>query len=264
MNLQDPGITWTHVFGPRTGRTWNPVGGCFHKCGWKMPDGTTAHCYAKGVAENVAQSAYPQGFEHAYWHSEKLEEPRKLKRPAGIFLDSMADLMGHWVTDEQVNAVLNVCQQASWHIFFLLTKASPRLRRFTFPKNVWLLASAPPTFMNGYELSLMQQEAMLHNSLDVLAEKSDANVTGLSIEPLSRDVSPILQQHKLPDWIIIGAASRGREFYQPKPEWLLNTLSVLGDTPVFYKENIRPTVEALGLPWREEYPDYVHLMEYKA
>jgi protein gp37 len=66
-----------------------------------MPDGSVAICYAEAVAERLAASAYPHGFAHHYWRPEMLQAPLKVKQPAKIFLDSMSDLMGHWVPDEQ-------------------------------------------------------------------------------------------------------------------------------------------------------------------
>jgi protein gp37 len=98
------GIEWTDY-------TWNPVGGCQHACRWQMPDGSVAVCYAETVAERLATSAYPHGFAHHYWRPEILQEPLKVKQPAKIFLDSMSDLMGGWVPDEQVEAVLDICRQ---------------------------------------------------------------------------------------------------------------------------------------------------------
>ena len=82
-----------------------------------MPDGNVAECYAETTAENVAQAAYPQGFEHHYWYPERLEEPLKVREPARIFLDSMSDLLGHWVEENQVQAVLDVARKAHWHSF---------------------------------------------------------------------------------------------------------------------------------------------------
>src|SRR5574341_410290 len=92
------GIEWTDY-------SWNPVGGCQHGCRWVMPDGVIVECYAETVAERVAQNAYPHGFEHHYWRPEVLDEPLKLTKPARIFLDSMSDLIGHWVEKEQVEQV---------------------------------------------------------------------------------------------------------------------------------------------------------------
>ena len=86
------GIEWTRVRQPdgshTRGFTWNVVTGCLHACAWTMPDGTRAKCYAKTVAEGVARSAYPHGFEAPAFHPHRLHEPLQVTEPAGIFLDS--------------------------------------------------------------------------------------------------------------------------------------------------------------------------------
>lgn len=183
------GIEWTRIKDnpdaeARTGYTWNPVAGCKHGCRWTMPDGQVAICYAETVAEGVAKHAYQHGFEHHYWHPDKLDEPLKVKRPAGIFMDSMSDLMGAWVEAEQVEQVLDVCRRADWHIFQLLTKNAPRLLKFEFPGNVWVGASSPPDYMFGRKLSRNVQSRMLHKTLDVLS-RVDVPVRWISFEPLS-------------------------------------------------------------------------------
>ncbi|HRF94496.1 MAG TPA: DUF5131 family protein, partial [Aggregatilineales bacterium] len=155
------GIEWTDY-------TWNVVGGCQHGCRWHMPDGTTAICYAETVATKVAQKAYPHGFEHHYWHPHLLEEPLKVREPAKIFLDSMSDLMGAWVETEQIEQVLEICRRAHWHSFQLLTKNAPRLEKFTFPPNVWVGVSAPPSVMFGKTLTTDQQRRMVDKQLHAL------------------------------------------------------------------------------------------------
>ncbi|MBL7836709.1 MAG: DUF5131 family protein [Bacteroidetes bacterium] len=236
------GIEWTDY-------TWNPVGGCKHGCRWEMPDGTVAECYAETVAERVAQSAYPFGFEHHYWRPELLKEPLKLIEPARIFLDSMSDLMGHWVPDKQVNQVLDICREAHWHSFQLLTKNAPRLAEFEFPANVWVGVSAPPSIMFGKRLSLKQQARMLSRMLDML-RSVQAPIKWMSIEPLSFDIAPLLVESGL-QWAVIGAATNGKKAYQPKQEWVQNVLDVLDaqGTKVFFKGNL------LWEPWREEFPE---------
>lgn len=229
--------------------TWNPVRGCQHGCRWIMPDGSIAECYAETIAERVAQKAYPSGFEHHYWNPQNLKEPLKLKTPSRIFLDSMSDLMGHWVPEEQIEAVLDICRQADWHTFQLLTKNAPRLKEFSFPSNVWVGVSVPPSMMFGRRLSVLQQKRMLERTLKVL---KDVNVPikWLSIEPLSFDVAPLLGDSDI-QWAVIGAATNGRKTYQPRPEWVQNVLDVLDSqtTKVFFKGNLQWT------PWREEFPE---------
>lgn len=257
MNKQKApkGIEWSRVYG-RPGYTWNPVAGCPHGCQWEMPNGEMAICYAKEVAEGLAQSAYPHGFEHHYWKPNKLDEPLKLKTPAGIFLDSMSDLMAYWVTDEQIRAVLEVVQAADHHIFFLLTKNAPRLLKFTseFPPNLWIGASMPPTVFRGNILSPEQQERMFAKTLSVL-KQIDVPVKWVSFEPLSFDVSSEVRFFPTAiNWAVIGAASNGRQTFQPDPNHVERLLEVLdrNQIPTFFKGNLAWS------PWREEFPEVIN------
>jgi protein gp37 len=258
MNVQKPGIEWTHVFGMGTGRTWNPVGGCEHECRWDMPDGQVAICYAELIA-NKFSTAYPQGFDHHYWRGDAvLSEPLKHKKPLGIFLDSMSDLMGHWVPEDQINQVLDICKQTPQHVYMLLTKNAPRLLQFKFPANVWVGVSVPPTQMFGKKLTENAQVAMLERSLKVLA-KVEADVRWMSIEPLSWDVAPIIERSVVKlQWAIVGAATHGPRVYQPKPEHVRRVVKVLDDmqAAVFYKGNLRHN--AAAAEWREEFPQVVN------
>jgi protein gp37 len=235
------GIEWTDY-------TWNPVGGCQHGCRWVMPDGSVAECYAETVAERVAQATYQHGFEHHYWRPELLSKPLQVTNPSRIFLDSMSDLMGLWVPDSEIEQVLEICRQAHWHQFQLLTKNAPRLLNFKFPANVWVGASAPPSIMFGKRLSLAQQSRMLKRMLDVL-QQVDVPIRWMSIEPLSFDIAPLLKNSNL-QWAIIGAATNGPKAYQPKHEWVNNVLKVLDaqGTKVFFKGNL------VWGTWREEFP----------
>jgi protein gp37 len=243
-NLISRGIEWTDW-------TWNAVAGCKHGCRWKMPDGAIAICYAEEVAKGVAQRAYPEGFEYHYWHEGRLNEPLKIKEPAKIFLDSMSDLMGHWVPAEQIEAVLEIARQANWHSFQLLTKNAPRLLKFDFPPNVWAGVSSPPDFMFGRQLSRQSQAKMLHKTLQVLSQME--GITWMSVEPLSWDVAPIIKQYpNALKWAVIGAASNGSRYYQPEVAHIQNLLDVLDEqkVPVFFKGNLEWN------PWREVFPNH--------
>ena len=213
-----------------------------------MPDGTIAECYADTVAEGIARSAYPFGFEHHYWRPDILNEPLLLTEPSRIFLDSMSDLMGHWVPDEQIARVLDVCRQAHWHSFQLLTKNAPRLEQFDFPSNVWVGVSAPPSYMFGKKLSETHQARMVTRMFETL-KRIHALVKWMSIEPLSFDIAPLLEGSNL-QWAVIGAATNGKKAYQPEPAWVENVLNVLDaqETRVFFKGNL------IWDPWREEFP----------
>jgi protein gp37 len=236
------GIEWTDY-------TWNAVGGCKHQCRWTMPDGTIAECYAETVANKFTR-AYPHGFEHHYWRPHKLNEPGSVKQPAKVFIDSMSDLMGHWVTSEQIEAVLDTCRQVSQHTYQLLTKNAPRLLQFDFPPNVWVGVSSPPDFMHDHQLDQPQQARMLRRSLDVL-DQVNAPVTWMSFEPLSWDVAPIVAEYSgALRWAVIGAASNGPRKYQPKADHVAALLDVLDEqgVPVFFKGNLKWS------PHREDWP----------
>lgn len=241
MNRQGPkGIEWTEY-------TWNPISGCFHGCQWQMPDGSIARCYAHDIAEGLAKAAYPQGFEFHYWHPRKLSEPQDLKIPARIFLDSMSDLFGAWISDEQIFAVLHACKKAHWHTFQSLTKNPGRLERFAgrLPANLWAGVSMPPTWMNRRRLTQDQQERYMLRTFQVLATLKATEVAPevvwLSLEPLSWDVGSLLQREQPAiDWIVIGAASNGKTKYQPAPEHVETVLDWASQrgVPVFMKGNL--------------------------
>jgi protein gp37 len=245
------GIEWTDY-------SWNPVGGCKHACRWTMPDGTVAICYAEEVARKFAH-AYTHGFEHHYWRPEKLDEPLRVKQPARIFLDSMADLFGHWVPDDQILAVFDTVRRAHWHTFQALTKNAPRLRNVgPLPPNLWAGVSSPPDFMMGRALTRQQQEKMLHRTLEILSELALDTVTWVSFEPLSWDVAPIVAQYPgALRWAVIGAASNGPKLYQVDAGIVRSLLDVLDaqQVPVFFKGNLAGN--AAADPWREYFPGYV-------
>lgn len=260
MNKQKApkGIEWTRING-RPGYTWNVVGGCKHACEWKMPDGSVAVCYAKTVAEKFS-SAYPNGFEYDYWHPERLNEPLKIKEPAGIFIDSMADLMGSWVSDDHIREVLSIVKKADWHVFQLLTKNAPRLLKFKdeLPLNLWIGVSMPPSSFMGKELIIDQQMAFIRKTLSVLSEiKADDRIRWMSFEPLSFDVAFTLARWgtdhwNIPlEWAVIGAASNGMKYYQPDSRHVVHLLDVLDrhDVPVFFKGNLKWSIE------RKEFPN---------
>jgi len=256
------GIEWTKRVLPdgteRQGYTWNAVGGCKHECRWIMPDGSTAICYAEAqVNRQQSETFYPQGFAHHYWRPDWLKQPLRVKEPSNIFLDSMSDLMGWWVPREEIEAVLDVCKQASWHTFQLLTKNAPRLTQFTFPKNVQVGVSVPPSSINGKPLTPDQQKRMLRVALHELSYV-EVPVRWLSIEPLSFDVSSCLdwayQMDGAIQWAVIGAATNGGKVYQPDPLWVRNAITSLRQmgAAIFFKGNLRGN--AAASEWLEEFP----------
>lgn len=165
--------------------------------------------------------------------------------------------MGHWVPDEEIEKVLDTCRLAHWHRFQLLTKNAPRLKDFTFPPNVWVGVSAPPSYFMGKKLHDFQQARMVENQLKVLASITEKHyaehnthlITWMSVEPLSFDIAPLMEHHRV-KWMVIGAASNGNKTYQPEGEWVGNLLAYADNNtiPVFFKGNLD------WEPRREEFP----------
>lgn len=252
-------IEWTRIRNAdgtvRPGYTWNPIKGCEHACQWQMPNGDIATCYAKTVAERVAQAAYPQGFAHHYWTPKALNEPLNVSTPAGIFAGSMTDFMGHWIKDEEIEAVLDVMRRASHHVFQILTKNPRRLLNFDFPSNVWVGASMPPDFMYGKPLSVAQKERMLRITLETLAQVKTP-VRWMSAEPLSWDIAPLVAQHPgAIQWSVIGAASNGKTLYPPHDGHVQALVEVLEDqgVSVFFKGNMSSSAWGAA-NWRDGFP----------
>ena len=247
--------------------TRNATGGCMHDCKWVMPDGSVAVCYAKMLAEHgVAKRAYPHGFEHHYWRPEALRQLTAGDEALLIFCDSMSDLFAANVPAEHVKAVLGAMKKAPHHTYQSLTKAAPQLLKYTddMPPNQWVGVSSPPDFLLGTELSRGQQEAMLRRSLGVLKEVKErtGNIVWMSAEPVSWDLTAAIGADHPLDWIVIGAASAGRRFFQPDAAHIRSLLGVMDATatPVFYKGNLKPLFNSSDLAgeqlnrWREDFP----------
>ena len=114
--------------------TWNPVTGCLHGC---------EYCYARKIANRFGKvdplvkdefkkiekaqcfvkpdNPYPYLFKPTY-HRYRLEEPSKKTKGQNIFVCSMADLFGNWVSQEWINEIFTACNDAQQHNYLFLTK----------------------------------------------------------------------------------------------------------------------------------------------
>jgi protein gp37 len=247
--------------------TRNATGGCMHDCRWQMPDGSIAICYAEELAEGgVAKAGYPHGFKHHYWRPDQLKALTRGDEPLLIFCDSMSDMFAQNVPDDQVRQILTAMTRAPHHTYQSLTKAAPQLLKYAddLPPNLWVGVSSPPDWMLGKRLSRQQQTAMLRKSLAVLKEIKNrtGNIVWMSAEPVSWDLTEVIDKTHPLDWIVIGAASNGRQYFQPDPDYIKKLLLVMDatSTPVFYKGNIHAMFEANNLGsdelnrWREDFP----------
>jgi protein gp37 len=204
MNKTD--IEWTDY-------TWNPVTGCKHGC---------PYCYARDIAHRF----YPKeiGFRPHFW-KERLGEPARLKKPAKIFVCSMADLFGDWVPQEWIDQVLKVARECPQHTFQFLTKNPRRLLFINWPDNAWVGVTA-------------NNQPMFNEAAWRLSLTFKAKVRFISIEPFLSPVRMWKERYSL-DWLIIGGQT-GKRPLQPDPEWVGNLIADAGQRGigVFTKDNL--------------------------
>lgn len=109
-------IEWTDA-------SWNPVRGCV-----KVSPGCK-NCYSEAFSERfrgVPGHPYEQGFDPRLV-PEMLDQPLRWKKPRKIFVNSMSDLFGEFVSNEYIAACFGVMAACPHHTFQILTKRAERL-----------------------------------------------------------------------------------------------------------------------------------------
>jgi protein gp37 len=181
--MNDTEIRWTTL-------TWNPASGCT-----SVSPGCK-YCYARSLAENKRGTlAFPKGFD-LMMRPWKLDEPRKVKTPSLIFVNSMSDLFLKDIPDSYRDRVIDVIEQTPQHCYQVLTKRHDNLLRYSQRRKL------PPNFWAGVTVE-DQTRAVLRIPYLV---QVDVPVKFLSVEPAlsSVDVSPWIEQLQ---WVIWGGES---------------------------------------------------------
>jgi protein gp37 len=158
MSSINTGIEWTD-------RTWNPTTGCD-----KVSPGCT-HCYAEALTKRF-HTNFPNGFDLTL-HRNRLEEPKRWKKPSRIFVNSMSDLFHEEVPIDFLKEVFEVMRETPWHIYQILTKRDKRLvelaPQLEWSDNIWMGVS-------------VENQNYVHR-VDSLRQV-DAKLRFLSCEPL--------------------------------------------------------------------------------
>lgn len=226
MNKQGiKGIEWTDW-------TWNVVTGCLHNC-W--------YCYAKKLFTRFHKSFEPT------FYPERLGELKKLKKPAKIFVCSVADLFATWTKPEWTQRVLDEIRKPKYNYltFQLLTKNPENIHNFLLnpTSNIWI------------GTTITCQEEMKNISALVDNWKG---IKFLSFEPLLEEIkvrksyfSPVQYNFQCIDWVIIGKLT-GSKKVKLEPEWVKKIISECREQsiPIFLKNNLN---------WSEkiqEFPNY--------
>ena len=131
-------IEWTHRPGT-SGETWNPIrarnretGGVGHFCVHTSPG--CEFCYAERLQPRfknpVRYAAQDQAKVDIFLDDKTLTAPLRWKKPRTVFVCSMTDLYGEWVSDEWLDRIKAVQALTPHHTYIELTKRSGRMREY--------------------------------------------------------------------------------------------------------------------------------------
>jgi protein gp37 len=212
-----------------TDETWNPVTGCV-----KVSPGCK-HCYAEKFAERFRGTVMPSGKLHVFYDGfdpilrpERMEQPLAWKTPRKVFVNSMSDLFGEFVSDEYIARVFDVMRRTPQHQYQVLTKRAGRLREWT-RQQAWL-SSAPHIWL-GVSVEDRKYGVPRIGQL----RDADAACRFLSIEPLLEDVGPL--DLRGIHWVIVGGES-GPHARTMEAAWVrsLRDQCLRARVPFFFKQ----------------------------
>jgi protein gp37 len=222
-------IEWTDY-------TWNPITGCLHGC---------PYCYARKIAERF-HKGFPFGFK-PHFHKDRLQEPFNLSGHWMIFTVSMGDILGDWVPQGWIDAIMDVIRKCPKHQFQVLTKA---------PWNIYKLGKIPFNCWVG--TSLTGEEIDIRERISNVIKRDDGefNIRFASFEPLHayipRDVSL-----KGLNWLIMGLETNPLKPIDPKIIEELMDRAIYDKCKVFLKDSIVNNIHVSRTP--QEWPEILAL-----
>ncbi len=225
---------------------FNPVTGCLHGC---------ENCYAmsflrrfsgdvrinKGSPQlsRITKDLYvlPNPFKNSTGgvipspagttptlHEYRLRMPAQKKKPANIFVCSMADLFGEWVPDEWIEKVFSACEAAPWHNYLFLTKNPKRY-------DTLLQAGSLPQYDNfWYGSTLLKPDDPIFSA--------KGYKTFINIEPLKTSFKGC--NFNGASWVIIRVETGGKKSkIKPEREWIKEIISTCrkGNLHIFMVES---------------------------
>lgn len=241
-------IEWTEA-------TWNPTTGCT-----RVSAGCD-NCYAARMSYRLEVMGHDEydgitsvnrrGNRHfngeVRCHEDRLDVPRRWRKPRRIFVNSMSDLFHHDVPLEFIQRVFAVMNECPQHTFQVLTKrpeiAAAYASELEWTPNIWIGTSV--------------ENVMVTHRIHDIRKVKKASIRFLSLEPL---LGPL---PRLPlsgiDWVIVGGES-GPGARSIEKTWVeqIRNRCVVQDVAFFFKqwggEKKKATGRRLnGRTW-DEYP----------
>jgi len=173
-----------------------------------------------------------------FW-AQRLEQPSRIKKLIGIFLDDMSDWMGDYWPRLCTERELAVMRENPQHRFYTLTKQPQNLIKFSpFPDNCWVGVTAT--------------NSILYATAAYWLKEIEAKVKFISFEPLLERIAPKAWPWQLfPEgnpkgicnWLIIGAQTK--PYKPPEIAWVREIVEAAdrAGIPVFLKDNLKPLLE---------------------
>ena len=255
--------------------TWNPVTGCRHGCAYcyaakqahrfcgnvkinkgsdqLVEDPMSGNWYLKEPFRNDLGKVvpFPVGFEPCF-REYTLPMLAQKKKPANIFVCSMADLFGEWVPDAWIQKVFEACETAPWHRYIFLTK-NPGRYNDLYEKD--MMPKGTKSWNKWYGCTITRETDEFF-WIDQDAYGID-HYGFLSIEPIMSDfpVSAYMKEYGV-RWIILGAETGNRkDKVKPEKEWIQHIIDSCRESGIklFMKNNLRPYWDGeliQEFPWR--------------
>ena len=214
--------------------TWNPVTGCT-----KVSPGCK-HCYAERTFPRIGKG---RDFTDVQFHSDRIWQPSSRKKPARIFVCSMADIAHEAITDWQIARIWAMMANCPQHTFQVLTKRPKRLHTLLSQESWWAKVEAlthtnPPIHLDrpleNVHLGVSMESSSYEERLDYLVD-TPAAVHFVSLEPLLEPID-ILHLNAL-DWVIVGGES-GPQARPCDTGWILSIIKQCekAGVPCFVKQ----------------------------
>lgn len=208
--------------------TWNPIKGkCSHDC---------SYCYMKRFPQNPI----------------RLDE-KELKTDLGsgnfIFVGSGTDMWASDVSDDRIRHVLKHCQEYKQNRYLFQSKNPGRFRQWQLPKRLngldVILASTIET--NREQLIINSAVSMAPwpyiRAQDMTLLRYQGFKTMITIEPvLDFDCDELVTMIRpcAPEWVNIGADSKGHDLPEPPAEKIKELIAELSRfTEVKLKSNLK-------------------------
>lgn len=202
--------------------SWNPIRARnveTGRVGWFCTHASPGciNCYAEAMnarlGTGIAFQAQNRDKVKLFLDEKTLLQPLRWREPRTVFVCSMSDLFGEFVTDLMIERTFSAMEECQKHEFIVLTKRSGRMRKWVDEhahlmhrvRNVWLGVSA-------------EDQRRWDERVPDLIETQAPGIRFVSVEPQIEVIWPKLAELHGLHWIIQGGES-GRGARPFSLEW---------------------------------------------